>query len=401
MTDSKVYSEQHRAVVEAWIQKQYDGSYAGSGRTWPRLSFQDALALTEISAGADLQGRSVKRFVSRRPAWKPGGELPWDLLFKDLKGPKPMHQGPGVFGGVVYAQAPLAAARAIEAEDIAETGADTDKKPRGKLGIHSIQGVFTSPGLRDRPFIFEVSPLSTGKSFATRLVNVRQPTQPSEPPTGPFSASDADKPLKNVCFSCMTTFKRSAPTPDDVQTAQSPQQRYADILSKREPHEWPMSPQSDVDLIRDLFPHEGPGAFPVLNMHKVDMTEYNESLPVPERRELIYYRLLEPLPGDDVNAHIVCHAFEADRNGLIMLGNHIGYGYGLGRAASLSYSFYVHVNPEEAVMGDQGWWLQEVSWPRVSAGRCMMECRIWSPQGRHVASAYQDGMILPSEASKL
>ncbi|POR38569.1 Uncharacterized protein TPAR_01226 [Tolypocladium paradoxum] len=361
---------------------------------FPRRGFQEAMTITPLPAADDAQGRSLKRFISQQPAWKPGHELPWDALFSGLDGPRPRHSGPGVFGGHVYAQAPLAAARAVEEED-------KHSEPNGRLlgmfGIHSIQGVFTNPGLEDRPFIYEVSPLSSGRSFKARLVNARQPNQPSQSPLGPFPISDANLPLSDICFSCITTFKRSTPTLDEVQEAHSAQERYADILSSRAPDEWDLSPQADIDLVKELFPNPGPGAFPILNMHKVDMTAYNADKVITDRRELIFYRLLKPLPMEDVNAHILCHAFEADRNGLIMLGNHLGYGYNLGVAASLSYSFYVHVNPEEAVMNGEGWWLQEVCWPRVSAGRCMMESKIWSPRGMHVASGYQDGIIGPEK----
>jgi acyl-CoA thioesterase len=133
-------------------------------------------------------------------------------------------------------------------------------------------------------------------------------------------------------------------------------------------------------------------------MYKVDMSGFNKNKAIPDRRELIYYRLLKPLPKEDTNAHILCHAFEADRNSLFMLGNHLGYGHDLGIAASLSYSFYVHVNADEAVMEGDGWWMQEVSWPRFSAGRGAMESLIWSPQGKHVATGYQDGIVLPMTA---
>lgn len=264
--------------------------------------------------------------------------------------------GPASLAATSYAQAPLAAARAIEDEERRrDESAGPGSQPRGTLGIHSIQGVFTSPGLKDRPFVYDVSPIASGRSFSARLVNARQPQQPSGTPGGPFSVSDADQPLGGVCFSCITTFKRSAPTPDEVQEPRSAQQHYADILAARAPGEWPVCPQTDIDLIRDLFPNAGPGAFPILDMRKVEMTAHNAGRPVPKRRKLVWYRLLEPLPRDDVNAHIVCHAFEADRNGLIMLGNHLGYGYNIGKAASLSYSFYVHVNPDEAVMDPEGW----------------------------------------------
>jgi acyl-CoA thioesterase len=180
----------------------------------------------------------------------------------------------------------------------------------------------------------------------------------------------------------------------------SAQKRYADILSQRAPDEWNPAPQTDIDAITFLFKdYKGHGAFPMLDMYKVDMSEYNEDKEVPDRRQLILYRPTKPIPKDDVNGHIACHAFEADRNGLIMLANEMGYGFRMGMAASLSYSFYVHTNAEEAVMDNEGWWIQEINWPRVSANRCMMESKIWSPEGMHVASAYQDGMLVPGKES--
>lgn len=186
------------------------------------------------------------------------------------------------------------------------------------------------------------------------------------------------------------------PSPAELQIKGSAQERYADILSQRAPDQWEASPQVDVDAVTRMFPNAGHGGFPMLDMYKVDMKAYNADKDVPERRELILYRPYKPIREDDPNAHIVAHAYEADRNGLIMLTNHLGWGFNLGSAASLSYSFYVHVNADEAVMKGDGWWIQEVWWPRVSAGRAMMEVRIWSPEGKHVASGYQDGVALPS-----
>lgn len=243
--------------------------------------------------------------------------------------------------------------------------------------------------------------ISSGRTFATHLINARQPTEPSCNPDGPYPTTDADLPLGDICFTCLATFKRPVPGPADIQQEPSPWQRYASILSSRRPDEWEHSPQADIDGVREAFPIRGHAYFPILDMHKVDMTAFNASKPLPERRQLIFYRLHKPLPEADANAHILCHAFEADRNGLIMLGNHLGYGYGMGAVATLSYSFYVHVNAAEAVMKGDGWWLQEVHWPRVSAGRGMMESRLWSPEGVHVASGYQDGIILPTPTAKI
>lgn len=266
--------------------------------------------------------------------------------------------------------------------------------------VKSIQGVFTNPGLTDRPFIYEVTTVSATRSFTTCLVNARQPREPSSQPDGPYPTSDADLPLGDVCFTCLVTFKRPVPSPSEIQQEPSPWQRYASILNSRRPDEWEPSPQADIDAVREAFPIRGHAYFPILDMYKVDMTAFNDARPLPEKRQLILYRLHKPLPADDATAHVLCHAFEADRNGLIMLGNLLGYGYALGPVASLSYSFYVHVDAAPgAVMrpgDDGGWWLQEVCWPRVSAGRGMMESRIWSPEGVHVASGYQDGIILPA-----
>lgn len=131
----------------------------------------------------------------------------------------------------------------------------------------------------------------------------------------------------------------------------------------------------------------------------MDMSRWNDGKPVHERRELILYRLLKPLPveegegNDGPNAHIAAHAFVADRNGLLMAANHLGLGWSLGRAASLSYSFVVHVNASEAVMEGEGWWVQEVWFPRAGKGRGIVESKIWSPEGVHVATEYQDGLI--------
>ncbi|RFU79383.1 hypothetical protein TARUN_2838 [Trichoderma arundinaceum] len=361
----------------------------------PRNDFYEALKLSRVPDGQNGATDGVKKFISRTPAWRPGQELPWGKLSDTAyKKGSIVDFPPAAFGGHVYAQAPLAAARAVEEDE--EAGGNGKRR----LGIHSIQGVFTKPGAIDRPFIYEVTSVHSSRSFAAKLVQARQPKEASSSPKGPFPESDANRPLGGVAFACLTTFKRATPSPVELQMKGSAQERYAAILSQRAPDAWDASPQLDVDAVTVLFPNAGHGGFPMLDMHKVDMRGYNADKDVPERRELILYRPYKPIPEDDPNAHIVAHAFEADRNGLIMLTNHLGWGHKLGSAASLSYSFYVHVNAEEAVMKGDGWWIQEVYWPRVSAGRGMMESRIWSPEGKHVASGYQDGIAIPKKKTE-
>lgn len=373
-----------------------DGGPASSRKMIPRKSFQEAMELTRLP---NKSNTTTQLYMSHCPAWKLGIDLPAfdrpDLL-----------PGKGAYGGVTLAQAALAAARALESEEKKNDGS-------GFLGLHvnlfsdplnqfftdgfsqSIQGVFTMASMIDRPFIHEVTPVQTGRSFATRMVTSRQPKEASSNPKGPFPLSDGQLPLDDICYTSFTTFKRSTTSPANTQATESPQQRYRNILSTRAPDEWSHCPQVDIDLVREMFADEGPGGFPMLDMRKVEMMDFNKDRPISERRELLYYRPLKPIPKDDLNGHIALHAYAADRNGLIMLGNHLGFGHCHGRASTLSYSFYMHTNAEGAVMDDNKWWIAEIQWPRASAGRGMMECRIWNPDGKHIASSYQDGIIEP------
>lgn len=93
-----------------------------------RLSFEEALQLTPLDNPDALQ-TNVKQYVSRQPAWKLGEELPWNSVDPSLA--KQIMLPKGAFGGVVYALAPLAAARAVDDED-------QDAAEKGALGIHVI-----------------------------------------------------------------------------------------------------------------------------------------------------------------------------------------------------------------------------------------------------------------------
>lgn len=95
-----------------------------------RLSFQEALHLTRLhdDSNSNPSQSAVQRFISRQPAWKVGNDLPWDTVDSGTR-TKSINLGKGAFGGVVYAQAPLAAARAVEEDD-------KDAEKTGSLGIH-------------------------------------------------------------------------------------------------------------------------------------------------------------------------------------------------------------------------------------------------------------------------
>lgn len=212
--------------------------------------------------------------------------------------------------------------------------------------------------------------------------------------------ADALLPPGPTCFTAIASFKLAEPHTGGgtVSAAEPPaQERFASILSTRPSEQWPPSPPVDIDTFTRHFGTNIVGTFPAMDMKKVDMTSFNRGKPLHEKRELILYRLLRPLPSDgtdgwDANAHICAHAYAIDRNGLLMLANLLGIGEAFRRAASLSYSLVVHVNAEEAVMKGDGWWVQECCFPRAGAGRGVIMSKIWSPEGVHVMTEYQDGL---------
>ncbi|KAI2629539.1 Thioesterase/thiol ester dehydrase-isomerase [Hypoxylon sp. NC1633] len=350
-----------------------------------RLTFQEIMSLSPLPDEIEA-GKTIKRYMSQRAAWCPTADVSiaseksfWE---KNLQGKQL------AYGGHVYSQAGLAASRALP--DL--LGSQRDRS-RGILGIHTIHGYFSEAGLLDRPFIYNVTIIAANPAFPNLLVTVRQPLSPSTKTSGDqYPLADAELPLGLVCFVALVSF-RSFTVSQHVAQELSVQERFADILSSRPPSAWEPAPHIDIPGILADFPMRNSGSFPIVDMKKVDLTKFNEGKPLHERRELILYRLLAPLPADDPNESILTLAFEADRNGLLMISRHIGFGFNFGRAASLSYSFVVHVNPEETMMayGENEWWIQEACFPRVEAGRGIIMSKIWSPKGVHVATEYQDG----------
>lgn len=96
----------------------------------PRNGVYEALRLSRLPDSQSDSQDGTKRFISRTPAWRPGGELPWEKVNAEAyKKGTMVDFPPGAFGGHVFAQAPLAAARAVEEDDDGGNG-------NGKLGIH-------------------------------------------------------------------------------------------------------------------------------------------------------------------------------------------------------------------------------------------------------------------------
>ncbi|KAI1177010.1 Thioesterase/thiol ester dehydrase-isomerase [Nemania sp. FL0916] len=389
-----------------------------------RLTYQEAMSLMPLSDKTADDGSVVRRYMSKRRAYPLGTQLV--PLAREM-GIENWDMGPGAYGGHVYSQASVAAFLTFRAARKVAGNGGKDKK----FAIHTIHGFFPEAGQTDRPFIYEVKPLGSNALFPNFLVTARQPTSPSTNPEGDhYPEADASLPLGLVCFTAMVSFRPHSFSQFIAQES-SPQARFAEILNSRRPRDWDPAPITDIEGVMAAIPsaRRAIGTFPGLDMRKVDMREYNAGRPIHERRELILYRLLAPLSGTTTttageelegegrcaiaisgpDAHISAHAFAADRNGLLMIGHHAGFGREFARAATLSYSFVVHVNAEDAVMtyaedGESEWWVQEACFPRIEAGRGIIHTKIWSPRGVHVATEYQDGIVRrtprPEDAEK-
>ncbi|KAH8664187.1 thioesterase-like superfamily-domain-containing protein [Xylariales sp. PMI_506] len=368
-------------------------------RAQGRLTFQQQMQLDALPDRMG-DGKVVRRFISRRAAFVPGEDLPFPQGGYGRGDPPPLKSNIA-FGGHVYSQAGLAASRAL-ATMMREQGSTNVENSKKQFAIHTIHGYFTEVGRVDRAFIYEVTSIAENQSFPNLLVSARQPTEPSRSRGGDFfPLEDAEIPLGPVCFSAVVSFRPEVRRQVDLQEP-SPHIRFSEILSSRPPAAWDPAPLVDIDSIVSAVPEKPVGWFPIVDMKKVDLTVVNQGKPYHERKELIMYRLIAPLPESEPDLHILTHAFEADRNGLLMVGNHAGFGFDFGRALTLSNSFVVHVNPQDAVMkyGDDEWWIQEVCFPRLDAARGIVMCKIWSPSGVHVATQYQDGIIQKANSEK-
>lgn len=89
-----------------------DAGALATAKEWKRMSFQEAMELERLPDDAPGAQKPVAKFMNRQPPWMPGAELPWESI-----GVSAAKITRGAFGGVVYAMAPLAAARVVEDED--------------------------------------------------------------------------------------------------------------------------------------------------------------------------------------------------------------------------------------------------------------------------------------------
>ncbi|KAK4539490.1 hypothetical protein LTR36_010888 [Oleoguttula mirabilis] len=282
----------------------------------------------------------------------------------------PVGQG-RAYGGHVYMQAAWAACQTVEP---------------GFL-LHNVTGFFILPGLTSIPFVYKVHIVRNGRSYSTRIVNVTQAEG------------------KGVCFTCTCSFKLAETSPLDVQEKMDIWDKYKSVLAGKTPTDFEECPGLDVSWYWKRRKETGHNdAFPGLETRKVAMAAYNDHRHPLDRRQLILYRTLGDLPPDP-NLALCGHLYASDRNSLFIVANHFEVGDVYSQMGSLVHSVVFHTGMEELMFGPSttttsplddatGKWFCKEDWSdRVAAGRGLFHSKVWAPDGTHLITIHQEGMI--------
>jgi acyl-CoA thioesterase II len=257
----------------------------------------------------------------------------------------------------------------------------------------NISGWFILAGLTNIPFIYKVHNIRDGRSYCTRIVNVTQATG------------------KGICFTCTCSFKTDEDSTLDTQQPMDLWQTYSSVLKDKTPSDFPEAPGMDVPWYRNELEQGQPNdKFPGLETPKADMQAFNEHRQPLDRRQLIFYRTIGDMPPDDANLHICAHLYASDRNSLFNIANHLEVGGSYSQMGSLAHTVTFHAPIkhllfEPAVESQsnhpQGNWFCKEDWTeRASVGRGIFHSRGWAPDGTHVMTVMQDGMIRVGEPPK-
>lgn len=244
---------------------------------------------------------------------------------------------PRVFGGQVAAQALVAAARTTDAAYV----------------VHSLHSYFLQPGDTAAPIVYDVERLRDGRSFATRRVLARQHGRPIF-----VMATDFQKPEEGM--------EHQDAFPPDV----TPPDEALDPMARRgegEFTEWDAISMRYVGSSADLLPED------------------------PQRpgRQRFWLKIDGELP-DDPLVHAAAFTYASD---MTIAGAALApHGHRLGgpdvMVASLDHAVWFH----EAFRADR-WWLYDQHAPRASGGRGLISSRVFTEDGRLVASTAQEALL--------
>ncbi|MGH3414381.1 MAG: acyl-CoA thioesterase [Marmoricola sp.] len=251
-----------------------------------------------------------------------------------------------VFGGQVAAHALVAAERTV-APDCA---------------VHSLHSYFLRPGDTAVPIVYDVDSVRDGRSFATRRVLARQHGRPIFGMTASFQV--AEEGLEH----------------QDAMPADVP------------------PPEECLDLA-DASDHPGRDSeewrkeWAALEVRYAGDSRPGGSLADPGRpaRARLWMRINGELPEDPL-VHLAAFTYASDMT--LLAAALVPHGRYISspdiQAASLDHSIWFH-RPFRA----DEWWLYDQTSPSASGGRGFCFARVFTRDGRLVASVAQEGLIRP------
>ncbi|MDT8757843.1 acyl-CoA thioesterase II [Sphingomonas psychrotolerans] len=249
-----------------------------------------------------------------------------------------------VFGGQVIAQALQAAQRSVEGDKTA----------------HSLHAYFMRPGDENHPIIFRVVRDFEGRSFANRRIIAMQKGQPILNMTASFQA-----PAEGLHHQDAMP---DVPDPDALR-------------SERELRE----------QIRDQVPEKFRRFF--LRARPIEIRPVNpRNWFAPDKMEPVqhsWFRVVAPLP-DDLALHRAMLAYASDMTllGTCLLPHGVSWMTGEVQTASLDHAIWLH----EPFRFDE-WLLYTTDSPWAGHSRGFNRGKIYSRDGRLVASVAQEGLI--------
>lgn len=263
-----------------------------------------------------------------------------DNLFR---GRQPDTQMQRVFGGQVAAQSLVAAARTVDESFVA----------------HSLHAYFLHPGDTSVPIVYDVDDVRDGRSFATRLVRARQHGRPIFGLTASFQRHEEG-------FDHQDAMPR-VPPPQDCRSLID-----ATPESGRAHDEWEREWAAlEVRYASDSRPGGG-----------LEDDEY------PARQRL-WIRINGRL-GESSLLHQAAFSYASDMTllGASLVPHRVYISSPSVQAASLDHSIWFH-RPFRA----DEWWLYDQESPSASGGRGLSLARVFTEDGRLVATVAQEGLI--------
>jgi len=249
-----------------------------------------------------------------------------------------------VFGGQVIAQALQAAQRSVERDKAA----------------HSLHAYFMRPGDEDHPIIYRVVRDFEGRSFATRRVIAMQKGQPILNMAASFQL-----PAEGLHHQDAMPM---APDPESLR----PERELREAIRDQVP-----------EKLRRFFLRARP-----IEIRPVNPRNWFQPVP-SEPVQQSWFRVVAPLP-DDAALHRATLAYASDMTllGTSMLPHGVSWLTGQVQTASLDHAIWLH----EPFRADE-WLLYTTDSPWAGHSRGFNRGRIYSRDGRLVASVAQEGLV--------